>query len=1257
MGGVLEVTADQIGSLDAGQLVALLRKLLLADARRAGIARRGVLVPAQINVADDGEDGSIEWSDGPESTDYLPTRRCMFQVKASNKMEPEACRKEVKTKAGSLKVAVDECLAAGGTYIFFCSQPCNEKMIKARIEKIRQGIAEVTGDTYPDGDIHFYDANRTADWVNSHAPVAVWVIEQTTGVRLDHFRTWDKWALEEDLAEVEFVSAPSLDDQIEQIRSHLGEHRAVARVVGLSGLGKTRLAFEVFRPSSALGNPNQDSLAATLLYASGDVAAGDLVPQVQRICDEGSEVVLVVDDCPSDLHTQIRKIVRRVDSRMSLLTLDYDPEATANEENLIALDRCPDEVVKGILSQSCSQLSEADVSRVVGLAQGFPQVAVLLGRARLQDAPDLGALSDSDLLERMLVGRKGASEQARDVVRACAMFDVLGIEGDFSDQMAFAAKHLCGIEGREFYGILQDFIERGVIQKRGDFIQVQPKPLAIRLASEKWRRMPPEDALAIFREHMPPGLTEALCDQLAKLDFLPQAREAAGRLCEPTGPFGRLEVLNTESGSRCFRSIVEANPAAAMTALTRELGGRATDELREIGPGRRDLVGALEKLAFRGETFEEAVRLLLDLAVAENESWANNATGEFVSKFQMHLSGTEAPPELRFGVLDEALASGEPERERLAVEGLDRALETGHYSRSGGAETQGSGPSLKDWEPSTYGEVYDYLRGGLGRLTQIACSDSQWSEKAKKSIASHARGLVRTGIVDDVARSIETIVGHAGSYWPEGLDGVMSALQYDGKEMPPECLERIERLRDLLMPTTIEDRLRFFISELPWGLYTSEGGQTEERNRIARELATEIAEHPGVLYARLPDLLRGEQRQGYPFGHRLGQVLDAPERFIDEVVLTLRGLPREEANPTLLGAFLAGLEESRRDLVDLTLHRIASDDADVPDLAQLTSFITIQPRDIDRLCNCVLAGRQAVRPVLVLAYGSVLRSVGAEHVERLLDALITVGGEALWIALEIGMMYAHGDSDRFNAIDGTLRRIVLEGSLLEVPTVGQMSDHHLEQVIQRFLSRDGGDEDVAIHYARELVKRERRDTSGEWSHFWETLLPVLVKTHREAVWHIFGEALRGENAHAVESVLGGRFSTRDRGGAVAELGFDFTMDWCRANPDVGPQFVVRSLPLLEGESPKRWTPIVSAILNEFGDRDDVLLGLTLAMGTFSAWGSLVPYYEQYVEPLNVLAGSHPEANVRDWARDQLRRIEASIQREQKRDAERELGRY
>jgi hypothetical protein len=420
-------------------------------------------------------------------------------------MEPKGCKKEVQTKEGKLKAAIADCLSADGAYLFFCSQECNKKMIKERIKKIREGIAESGDAPYPEAVIDFYDANRIADWTNAHSPVAVWVLEQTTGVRLTRFRTWDNWALDEDLADLRFVTADDLSERIRQLRTYLGEHRAVARVVGLSGLGKTRLAFEAFRPSSSREDAVQDALSATLLYASTDIDASAVIEQVQVLCDDGVEALLVLDDCASDIHAKLRKIVRRLDSRLSLLTLDYDPAGAESEDHLINMPRSSDAVIKGILGQACPQLSDSDVSRVIDFAQGFPQVAVLIGRARLQNAPDLGSLTDSDLVDKMLGGRRGAGDQAREVVRACAMFDVLGIEGAFKAQMQFAAEHLCRIDHREFYAIVQDFVERGLIQKRGDFVQVQPKPLAIRLASEKWKRIPPDEALALFEEKMPPG--------------------------------------------------------------------------------------------------------------------------------------------------------------------------------------------------------------------------------------------------------------------------------------------------------------------------------------------------------------------------------------------------------------------------------------------------------------------------------------------------------------------------------------------------------------------------------------------------------------------------------------------------------------------------------------------------------------------------------------------------------------------------------
>ena len=63
-----KVTPDQIGRLDSPNLVELLRRLLSAEAREAGIPLAGVNVPLQITVPDGGEDGRILWDGGFDHT-------------------------------------------------------------------------------------------------------------------------------------------------------------------------------------------------------------------------------------------------------------------------------------------------------------------------------------------------------------------------------------------------------------------------------------------------------------------------------------------------------------------------------------------------------------------------------------------------------------------------------------------------------------------------------------------------------------------------------------------------------------------------------------------------------------------------------------------------------------------------------------------------------------------------------------------------------------------------------------------------------------------------------------------------------------------------------------------------------------------------------------------------------------------------------------------------------------------------------------
>ena len=175
--------------LDQSLLVELLRQLLHVEAESAGILRSGIHVPAQINVADGGEDGRIEWFEGPDHTRFLPCRLVQFQVKATD-MPPAKCAGEMREKDGSVKERILSTIKAGGTYVIFCNRPCTQAMIDERIARMRQVLNNEEAGLASIARLDFWDANRIADWANSHYPVALWVIGAFVPVVSSRSRLW-----------------------------------------------------------------------------------------------------------------------------------------------------------------------------------------------------------------------------------------------------------------------------------------------------------------------------------------------------------------------------------------------------------------------------------------------------------------------------------------------------------------------------------------------------------------------------------------------------------------------------------------------------------------------------------------------------------------------------------------------------------------------------------------------------------------------------------------------------------------------------------------------------------------------------------------------------------------------------------------------------------------------------------------------------------------------------------------------------------
>jgi hypothetical protein len=166
-------------------------------------------------------------------------------------------------------------------------------------------------------------------------------------------------------------------------------------------------------------------------------------------------------------------------------------------------------------------------------------------------------------------------------------------------------------------------------------------------------------------------------------------------------------------------TLSSANPAMAARNARIALDAADEDQRRLISDGaRRGLVRGLVRAAAYPSAFHDAALALAQLAVAENEAWANNASGEFVARFQLFLSGTACPYLDRLEVIDELVSRGKPAPLRLAIRALTRA---GDGSAFGMADSSSARPLPQTWQPKTQSERIECARTAFGRLSRRRC--------------------------------------------------------------------------------------------------------------------------------------------------------------------------------------------------------------------------------------------------------------------------------------------------------------------------------------------------------------------------------------------------------------------------------------------------------------------------------------------------------------------------------------------------------
>jgi hypothetical protein len=998
----------------------------------------------------------------------------------------------------------------------------------------------------------------------------------------------------------------------------------------------------------------------SVIYCDGSISGDEAVKLALELADTGLPAIIVVDECRDELHLKLADIVKRTNSRLRLITLDIETKVLQATDTLsVRVENSDDKLIKDIAGGVAPNLSDRDKSFIADLANGFPRMAVL---AAQQDANGRQTLlSVEQILDRIIWSGKQKVLDAQRALEVASLFEWFGLQGRVESQAAFLATDLAQMSLPLFTEHLLSFKSRGIISQRGDFIQVGPVPLATRLGAARLSVMTPDQFLKFF-QMAPVELQSSLLKRIKWLDTSPTAIAFAERLLQ-SDMIGNFATLNTKAGSKTLDSLVHLVPDQVSATIDRVFGHLTSSELNAARDGRRYLVWSLEKLVFRNRTFDRSARMLLKLAKAENENYGNNASGIFKQLFQLHLCGTEADPAARLRVLDDGLKSSDRVELGICLDALSHMLNSGHYSRSGGAEQIGSADALEDWRPKTYGEIRDFYRAAILRLVKIATGEDEFAPIAKTHLGSHIRGLFHELPAAEVKAMIDAITAKYG-FWPNALSGISDWLYFDReKSTPPKVAKEIRQMYDGLLPTDLVELAVLYThgwsADLhdPDSEYEANPDAKHDFDYAARQaigIAGKIARDKTLTNRAIEQLACSEGHGLYPFARELMRLIKNPKTLF-KYALKVADTNSQGPNLGFFGGLISSADERDQQLA-ITFIRSALKSSKLKgETIALIGFGGLRADSIAIVISLLQSGD--IKPWQCQNLG--LWRADIIQVLAILNELELHGNDGLWSILDIVGMYLHdGSKTATKELIALVKRTIVNPKLLDA-TRNNMDGHHLEQLVER-LAKLGL---LSEAYSKKLAKQVLRICrQGNDRMFYDLDNPVrkilgqLIALHSKVTWVEITKKISSQSWHErfyVENLLEARHQDNHLGRGLAfSVPSNIYLDWIRESPKTRAAKAVAWVSIAEklDSGQLKWHVELEALVTEFGQQSDVLLAISRRLRPTSTWGGLAPYLEPII-PLVETWVTHPHAQVSNWATSQLDLLRKEIAEATKRSEE------
>lgn len=917
---VFDITPDDILALDDKLLRELIALLCKAQAQRMGYSTTHVTWGGEQTTPDGGLDVRVELPAGPASGGPgIPREQTGIQVK-----KPDMTRNDILKEMrphGALRPVIRELAATGGAYLIACSSgTLADRGLRARRDAMRAALHDCphAEQLYTD----FLDRRRIADWVLEHPGVVLWVREKV-GRSLDGWKPYGPWSnpvedasaiyLVDEQIRVHFagLASPGLGAgaAIDSLRSTLSVGGTAIRLVGLSGVGKTRFVQALFDPKIG-ANALPESLAVYVDQGTDSSPTPTPTSMATTLMAQRNRAILIVDNCSSQLHEELVLTCGHPGSCVSLVTVEYDVRDDLPERTqVVTIDTASTALIAHLIRLRHPSVSVPNARTIADAADGNARMALAI--ASSVDATEtLAVFTRTQLFERLFWQRHQQDPALLRAAQACSLvysFQGELLEGDNAELPVLAA--LANTTVDELYAHVQSLIDRGLVQRRSTWRAVLPHALGNHLATQAIRQVPAQRLQAQLVDCMNKRLRSSFAHRLSYL----HASEEAVRLCTswlaPSGWLGDVGEFG-HSEHEALRYVAPVVPERVLALL--ESAVLPTTN-KKIFIWLRH-VPLIRSLAYEAPLFERCVRILEQIVVYQVEAGRpipQTVRDILLSFFQRALSGTHASPAARTAMIARWLNADNVTLQELGRRALERALQI-HIS-SNASHAFGARPRDYGYQPQTVEQESDWFAGLLALLDQHIRAETVHAIFARELLARNLGAL--WGIAplrEPLGRQFRNIAG--GRFWKDGWAAAHSvAVRYSNDSA---ALPILQALESDLAPKDLQSEV---LSVLVRGSVPAIGrlkGEDWEQYEMrmaaaSEELGERAAVRLDVLAEVAPQLLVAPEGRIELFGRGLGRRAPDLSAAWSSLITAVITTPIERLIPSLPRGFI--YEVSKRD--------------------------------------------------------------------------------------------------------------------------------------------------------------------------------------------------------------------------------------------------------------------------------------------------------------------------------------------------------